>query len=160
MTNFDRAFEELIGHEGDYVNDPRDPGGETKYGISKRSYPNEDIKNMTLARAKSIYKRDFWDKVRGDELPYDVAFNLFDGAVNSGVSQAVKWLQRSVFVTDDGKFGPRTMEAVLNSNPDRLVARFNGHRLDFMTDLGTWATFSKGWARRIAGNLLALTPSM
>jgi lysozyme family protein len=154
MSNFDAAFEALIGHEGGYVNHPKDPGGETKFGITKRSYPQEDIRGMTLDRAKAIYKRDFWDKVRGDELPMPVAFNLFDGAVNSGPSQAIKWMQAAADVAADGKLGPMTLAALLAGDPLLLAARYNGFRLRFMTELNTWSTFGKGWARRIAGNLM------
>lgn len=151
--NFDQAFERLIGHEGGYVNDPRDPGGETKFGISKRSYPAEDIKALTLERAKAIYRRDFWGVAGCDAVPDAMKFDLFDMAVNSGPVTAIKTLQRSAGVTPDGLLGPITLQA-LNSTPaPRLVARFNGHRLDFMTDLKTWPVFGKGWAKRVASNL-------
>lgn len=151
--NFDQAFERLIGHEGGYVNDPRDPGGETKFGISKRSYPAEDIKALTLERAKAIYRRDFWGVAGCDAVPDAMKFDLFDMAVNSGPVTAIKTLQRSAGVTPDGLLGPITLQA-LNSTPaPRLVARFNGHRLDFMTDLKTWSVFGKGWAKRVASNL-------
>lgn len=151
--NFDKAFERLIGHEGGYVNDPRDPGGETKFGISKRSYPAEDIKGLTLERAKAIYRRDFWGAAGCDAVPGAMKFDLFDMAVNSGPVTAIKTLQRSAGVTPDGLLGPITLQA-LNSTPaPRLVARFNGHRLDFMTDLKTWSVFGKGWAKRVASNL-------
>jgi len=156
--NFDVAFETLIGHEAGYVNHPSDPGGETKYGITKRTYPNEDIRNLTIERAKEIYKRDFWNKVKGDQLPYVVAFNFFDGAVNSGVSNSVRWLQRASSteeapVADDGKFGPISLGAALRFDPEVLAARYNGERLQFMTNLSTWSIFGRGWARRIANNL-------
>jgi lysozyme family protein len=154
LSNFDDAFEALIGHEGGYVNDRRDPGGETKFGVSKRSYPAVDIKALTLDGAKAIYKRDFWDKVRGDELPMPIAFNLFDGAVNSGPAKSIMWMQRAADVADDGKLGPMTLAALLAGDPLLLAARYNGIRLKFMTDLSTWPTFGKGWARRIAGNLM------
>lgn len=151
--NFDKAFERLIGHEGGYVNDPRDPGGETKFGISKRSYPAEDIKGLTLERAKAIYRRDFWGVAGCDAVPDAIKFDLFDMAVNSGPVTAIKTLQRSAGVTPDGLLGPITLQA-LNSTPaPRLVARFNGNRLDFMTDLKTWPVFGKGWAKRVASNL-------
>lgn len=151
--NFDQAFERLIGHEGGYVNDPRDPGGETKFGISKRSYPAEDIKGLTLERAKAIYRRDFWGVAGCDAVPDAMKFDLFDMAVNSGPVTAIKTLQRSAGVTPDGLLGPITLQA-LNSTPaPRLVARFNGNRLDFMTDLKTWPVFGKGWAKRVASNL-------
>ena len=151
--NFDQAFELLIEHEGGYVNHPNDPGGETKFGISKRAYPNEDIRGMTLERAKQIYRRDYWDKVRADELPLEVRFDVFDVAVNSGVRTAVRMLQRAAFAEVDGVLGPRTLLAVKSMSPLVLFARMNGARLAFMADLPTWATFGRGWAKRIAANL-------
>lgn len=155
MTTFDQAFERLLGHEGGYVNDPRDPGGETNWGISKRSYPNVDIKALTQDGAKAIYRRDFWAPVRADELPDLVRFDVFDAAVNSGVSQSAKWLQRAAGVNPDGVIGAQTVAAARAAGT-QLAARFNGYRLQFYTDLGTWPTFGKGWARRVAANLLAL----
>ena len=153
MTYFDECFESVIGHEGGYVNNPKDPGGETKYGISKRAYPSLDIKNLTLAEAKAIYRRDYWERARCDELPRGVAFDVFDGAVNSGIGQSIRWLQRSVGVADDGKVGALTLAAVKSIDPKAIQARYNGQRLDFMTRLSTWDAFSRGWARRIAANL-------
>lgn len=152
--NFEVAFEKLIGHEGGYVNDARDPGGETKYGISKRAYPSEDIAGMTLDRAKQIYRRDYWDAVKADNMPDAVRFDLFDAAVNSGVRQAVKWLQLAAKADPDGILGPRTLLAVRMADPHLLAKRFNGQRLRFMTDLKNWPTSGRGWARRIADNLM------
>lgn len=152
--NFDQAFEKLIGHEGGYVCNPADPGGETRYGISKRSYPLEDIKGMTLDRAKEIYRRDFWDKCQADELADEVRFDVFDAAVNSGVKQSIKWLQRAVNTTDDGVLGPATMAACRVLPGYVQHARFNGHRLQFMASLPTWTTFGRGWAIRVSKNLL------
>lgn len=151
--NFDSAFELLIGHEGGYVNNPADPGGETRFGISKRSYPGEDIKAMTLARAKTIYLRDFWAPAGCDGVPPAVRFDLFDMAVNSGVRAAIKCLQGAAGCPQDGVLGPKTLQAVGTLDGAKLVARFNGARLQFMTDLPAWASFGKGWARRIASNL-------
>jgi len=153
-VNFDLAFEKLIGHEGGYVNDARDPGGETKFGISKRAYPGEDIQCLTLDRAKQLYRRDYWDAVQGDNMPDAIRFDLFDAAVNSGVRQAVKWLQVAAKADADGIIGPKTMLAVRMADPQLLAKRFNGLRLRFMTDLKTWPTFGRGWARRIADNLM------
>jgi len=152
--NFDDAFEKLIGHEGGYVNNPADPGGETNYGISKRAYPAEDILGMTLARAKRLYARDYWGAAGCDAVPDGVKFDLFDTAVNSGVKTAVKLLQRAVGEVDDGVIGPRTLTAINSMPAPRLVARFNGTRLAYMTDLPTWPAFGKGWSRRIASNLM------
>lgn len=152
--NFDTAFDRLIDHEGGYVNNPADPGGETKFGISKRAYPDVDISGLTLEQAKAIYKRDYWDKARCDELPPALAFQVFDTAVNSGIGQAVRFLQRAVGVADDGVLGPLTIAAVRRLDLESLMARYNGQRLDFMTKLSTWDVFGKGWARRIAKNLM------
>ena len=151
--NFDAAFEKLIGHEGGYVNHPEDPGGATKFGISQRSYPGENIRDMTLDRAKEIYQRDFWGPVGCDVAPDAIRFDLFDMAVNSGVRAATKMLQRVVGATEDGIIGPLTLQAIQSMPGPRLVARFNGHRLEFMAGLSTWPAFGRGWARRIASNL-------
>lgn len=153
MTTFEKAFDRLIPHEGGYVNHPTDPGGETKYGISKRSYPHLDIAALTLAEARAIYQRDYWDRAQCDKLPPGVAFDVFDAAVNSGIGQAIRFLQRAVGVADDGVVGPMTLAAVRRRDAEAVQARFNGERLDFMTRLTTWDTFGKGWARRVAANL-------
>lgn len=151
---FDQVFDKLINHEGGYVFNPHDPGGETKFGISKRSYPHLDIHSLTLADAKTIYRRDFWDRAQCDKMHPDLAFDLFDGAVNSGIGQAIRWLQRAVGVADDGVVGPLTLASINRENDTSAIrARYNGHRLDFMTRLSTWDVFGKGWARRIAFNL-------
>jgi len=152
--NFDKAFEKLIGHEGGYVDHPADPGGETKFGVTKRTYPGEDIANLTLERAKAIYARDFWGPAGCDAVADGAKFDVFDMAVNSGVKAAIKTLQRTVGETPDGVLGPKTLQAVQSMPGTRLCARFNARRLEFMTDLPTWATFGRGWAKRIANNLM------
>ena len=154
--NFDESFAKLIGHEGGYVNDKRDPGGETKYGVSKRSYPQLNIASLTEYDAKAIYLRDFWKPAGCDRVPPAIAFDLFDMAVNSGVSRAIKTLQRVVGTAEDGQLGPITLAAVAALDPVRAVARFNAVRLAFMASLPTWPTFSRGWALRIADNLLGV----
>jgi lysozyme family protein len=111
-VRFDQVFDRVVGREGGYVNDSRDPGGETKFGISKRQYPDTDIKGLTLEQAKAIYLRDYWDKIRGDDLPEPVDEFLFDFAVNSGVEHAVESLQGAVGVLRDGAIGPKTLAAV------------------------------------------------
>lgn len=156
MTYFDECFAKLIGHEGGYVFDARDPGGETKFGISKRAYPNIDIHALTLDAAKAIYRRDYWQRCRCDELPPGVAFDVFDAAVNSGPAQAAKWLQAAVGTAQDGVIGPVTLAAVGRLPGAALQARLAGKRLEFMAGLPTWPTFGRGWARRIAGNLQAV----
>lgn len=151
---FDIAFSKLIGNEGGYVNNPKDPGGETKFGISKRSYPNVDIADLNLDDAKAIYKRDFWDRAQCDRLPPDLAFQVFDGAVNSGIGNSIRWLQEAAGVAVDGVVGPLTLRKVGDMDTGIIVARYNGVRLKFMTSLSTWDVFGRGWARRIAANLM------
>lgn len=154
--DFDQAFERLVGHEGGYTPGFGDPGGETKFGISKRSYPGEDIKGMTLDRAKTIYKRDFWGPAGCDSVPDLLRYALFDFAVNSGVKRAVLTLQRLTGETPDGVIGPRTLQAIQSIPATRLAARFYGVRLEFMAGLPTWDRFGEGWARRIATELQSL----
>ena len=152
---FDEAFARLIKHEGGLVNDPRDPGGLTKYGISGRAYPNEDIANLTIERAKQLCKRDYWTPAGCDRVPEHVRFHLLDAAYNSSVAAAIKVLQKAVGVEPDGDLGPQTLLAIARMTPHQFIARFNGARLAFMTSLGNWQAHGKGWARRIAANLMA-----
>ena len=150
---FDTMFDRLIGHEGGYSNDPKDPGGETNWGISKRSYPNVDIKKLTREGAKAIYLRDFWNRISADSLNDGVAYQLFDFAVNSGIETAVRYFQRVVGVADDGHWGPVSAKAAAAMSESDQIMRLNAERLDFMTRLKNWPDHGRGWARRIAGNL-------
>lgn len=152
--NFDSAFELVIGHEGGYVNHPNDPGGETKFGVSKRAYPNVDIKNLTLDKAKDIYLRDYWNRLSLESLPDEIRFDLFDAAVNSGVKTAAIFLQRALHVTDDGVIGPATIAAASKLSPQILDKRISAQRLLYLCNLKTWPDFGKGWVRRVAQNLL------
>lgn len=151
---FDDAFDRLIGHEGRYVNNPNDPGGETNWGISKRSYPHLDIKNLTRGEARAIYLRDFWNRIHADKLYDGVAFQTFDFAVNSGIETAVRYLQRAVRTADDGHWGPQSQAAADAMSESDIIMRLNAERLRFMTYLSNWPNASRGWARRIAQNLL------
>ena len=152
--NFDKAFERVIGHEGGYVNDPRDAGGETKYGISKRAYPNLDIKNLTLDNAKAIYLADYWNRCHIDELPDCVRFDMFDMAVNSGIQGSIKCMQRALGVTADGIWGRNTSAAASTASPELLDKKFSGYRLMYLSDLATFPTYGRGWVRRVASNLI------
>ena len=156
-SNFDRCLEEVLRHEGGYVNDPHDPGGETNMGISKRSYPKEDIKGMTRARAAEIYRRDYWDRLHADHLPPPLALLTFDAGVNCGVSRSARWLQVAVGAKPDGEIGSRTLLAVrtrCQSNSDAVCAEMLAARLLFMSSLSTWSTFGPGWSRRLCRLLL------
>lgn len=152
-VSFDKAFDRLIGHEAGYVNDPADPGGETKYGISKRSYPHLDIRNLSLGEAKNIYFRDYWMAV-GVDASDAVRFQVFDFGVNSGIGTAVRKLQVALNVADDGNFGPRSQYALAHMPESDVLMRYLAVRLDFMTRLKNWPDHGKGWSRRIAANLM------
>lgn len=155
--NFDQAFERLIAHEGGYVNHPQDPGGETHWGITLRTarasgYTGR-MRDMTRAQAKAIYRDAYWGRARADEYDPAIGFQLFDAAVNHGMGNATRFLQRAVGVADDGVIGPMTVAAVRRMSVTDVLARFNAERLEFYTRLTTWPTFGKGWARRVAENL-------
>jgi len=151
---FDEAFQILLGHEGSFVDHPRDPGGATKWGITKRDHPGEDIPNLTQERAKIIYKHGYWAPAGCDAVPSELKFDLFDSAVNQGVTTAIKFLQAAVGETADGILGPRTLQAVNSTPALRIVARFNGYRLQHYAALHTFPTFGRGWCRRVAANLI------
>jgi len=158
MSAFDQAFERLMGHEGSYSNNPADPGGETMWGITvavahANGYQGP-MKDMPVDVAKAIYRARYWDGPGIVNLPADVQFCVFDGAVNSGAAQSIKWLQRALDVPADGVLGPLTIKAAGLIPAAAVIAHYNGQRLKFMTDLPTWKDFGKGWARRIAANLM------
>jgi len=148
-TNFDRSMAEVFAHEGGYSDDPLDPGGETNFGISKRSYPNENIKGMTRERAATIYRRDFWNAVKGDDLPAGLDLVAFDAAVNSGPSRGAKWLQSALGVPADGKIGPKTIAAAKAANVPAVIDRVRNARLAWLKTLPTWGRYGKGWTARV-----------
>jgi len=163
--SFDRAFKIVIGHEGGYVNDPDDPGGETKFGISKESYLELDIKNLTLDQAKEIYKRDYWDRLALDMIKSStVANEMFDTAVNMGVhrgaiiaQKAVNFLSKSDdLLTLDGVVGPKTLGALNKWCEKDALALFralNGEQYiiykDILDGRPKSRKYSRGWLRRI-----------
>lgn len=151
MIDFDTAFDRLMGHEGGYVNNPSDPGGETIWGISKRSYPHLVIRNISRDQAKAIYARDFWAAL-GD-MPESIKFQAFDFAVNSGIQTAVQKLQASVGAAEDGHWGPVSAAKLAALPASDVLMRYAAQRLRFMASLSTWPTFGKGWALRVAGQL-------
>jgi lysozyme family protein len=151
MIDFDTAFDRLMGHEGWYVNNPSDPGGETIWGISKRSYPHLVIRNISREQAKAIYARDFW--VALGDMPESIKFQAFDFAVNSGIQTAVRKLQASVGAAEDGHWGPVSAAKLAAMPASDVLMRYAAQRLRFMASLSTWPTFGKGWALRVAGQL-------
>lgn len=155
--DFDTAFHRLLGHEGGYSNHPSDPGGETMWGVTKRvaqanGYRGE-MKDLPVDVAKQIYHKDYWSPVRADQLPDVLRYPVFDAAVNSGVRQSIRWLQEAVGAKIDGVIGPQTVSFASKSDPEITVRKMLGIRLQFMTDLSTWHSFGRGWARRVASLL-------
>lgn len=150
---FYRNIDRVLGHEGRYVNDENDPGGETNWGISKRSYPEVNIKDLTRNDAIAIYYRDFWVPIKGDKLSDGVSYQLLDSAVNSGIKQSIRFLQRSIKVADDGFFGPHSQQVLEETKESDFIMLFLAERIEFMTKLKNFQFHGKGWMRRIALNL-------
>jgi lysozyme family protein len=156
---FARCLKKVLVHEGGFVDHPKDPGGATNKGVTFRVYngyrkrkglPQRSVKFISDAEVADIYRELYWNKIRGDELPSGVSYILFDGAVNSGPTQSVKWAQRALGLVADGNIGPATIEA-LTSRPDNdaLIAAMVDRRFAFLRALKTWSTFGKGWSRRV-----------
>lgn len=153
---FDEAFQILVNpqHEGGYSNTPGDPGGETKYGISKHAFPQENIPAVTLERAKFLY-RVYWSGVSADSLPDTIRYEMFDLGVNAGPGRAVKLMQRALGVAEDGVIGPKTLLSISSAEPNKLLRKLQGHRLLYYTGLGHdwWAEFGRGVTTRVATNM-------
>lgn len=156
---FERAFALLKVHEGGYSNHKDDPGGATMRGVTQRTFnayrrrrgePLVDVRNITDAEVRDIYKRQYWDAINADDLPPGVAYTVFDAGVNSGPGQAVRWLQRLVGVRDDGIVGDETIAATQAHAAAPLIDDYNDNRLAFMRSLRHWNTFKSGWTRRVA----------
>lgn len=164
-VTFDKAFERTIGHEGGFSILKSDPGNwtggkvgvgvlkGTKFGIAANTYPNLDIKNLTIAQAKEIYKRDWWDKMP-TALHSAIVFQLWDFAINAGLKRAVIALQTVAGVKADGVIGPKTIQAVNTMHIHSVIFELNAQRLKHYTSLKTWDKFGEGWANRVAQNLM------
>ena len=160
MSAFDDALALVLKMEGGRVNDPRDPGGRTNQGITQATYnawratqdlPRRDVYLITQAEVAAIYRDDYADRVRFDDLPPGVGYAVFDEAVNSGPIAAAKQLQRVIGVTSDGVIGVMTL-AKARGIKDRaaLVNRLCDGRLTVLRRLRAWLTFGNGWSSRVA----------
>ena len=156
--NWDEALRHILKYEGGYVNHPSDPGGMTNLGVTKRVWEEwtgkpateADMRALTPEMVGPLYKTRYWDAVRGDDLPSGIDLCVFDAAVNAGVGRASKFLQQAVGVTADGQIGPKTVEATTAKPADEIVAKFCDLREAHYKSLPTFATFGKGWMRRLA----------
>ena len=154
--NFDKCLKMLLKHEGGFVNHPKDPGGMTNLGVTKAVYDRwigansteQDMRNLTPEDVAPIYKKNYWDKVRGDDLPSGVDWCAFDWAVNSGSGRPARAIQRAVGATADGAIGPMTLRSVANSKPKEIIESVYNQRQSFYERLKTFETFGKGWTRR------------
>ena len=152
---FDEALEHLLKHEGGWVNHPSDPGGETHMGVTKRvweewvGHPVKTMKTLTPSDVAPLYKKKYWDRVKGDDLPAGVAYCVFDAGVNSGTGRAAKWLQEAVGAVPDGAIGPKTLDAILDANPEDVIIKMCDIRQSFLEGLKTFEVFGKGWTRRV-----------
>lgn len=147
----------VLGHEGGYVNDPRDPGGETNWGITKRTAQANgyqgDMRILSRKQAIEIYRKAFWDRYHCDQMPVSLAFQFLDACINHGYGNAARMLQRAVGVADDEVIGAITLVAVNTLSENDLLLLFNAERIAFYTKLKSFATFGRGWANRVAQNL-------
>lgn len=159
--DFDTAFDRLMGAEGGYVNNPRDPGGETNWGITwpilhqgislKLVPEGTTIKSLTREQAKVLYRVLFWEVLR--KAHPALKFQAFDFAVNSGLATAIRKLQSAIGVADDGNWGPISDRTLAATNLNDALMGYISERLLFMTSLSGWETFGRGWTRRMAKNL-------
>ena len=150
--NFDECLKMLLHHEGGYVNHPKDPGGETNLGVTKRVYEKwggtKDMKDLTVEDVAPIYKKEYWDKCRCDDLESGVDWAVFDWAVNSGTGRAAKAIQKICGAAQDGAIGPKTLALINTQNTEYVIEEFGKIRQDFYESLKTFDTFGKGWTRR------------
>lgn len=151
--NFQIAIQRVLDNEGGYVFDPRDPGGETNFGISKRSYPDVDIKGLTREQASAIYRKDFWDPLDAETFPLSMSFQLLDFAVNAGIGTAIRKAQTALGIADDGRWGPISQAAMHAVDPAQFTILFAVAKLRFYTKLSTWPAFGAGWINRVAADL-------
>jgi lysozyme family protein len=155
--NFEESMKHVFVSEGGYGEHPHDPGGATKYGITigvwhkwvGRPVTKAEMRALTKEQVLPLYRKEYWDAVRADELPTGLDYLLFDFGVNAGPTQAIRTLQRCLGVTADGIFGPKTMAAIQAATPDDLIERFSDAKEAFYRSLSTFEYFGKGWLNRV-----------
>ena len=155
--NFKKCLEIILHHEGGYVNHPKDPGGETNLGVTKRVYEEfggtKDMKDLTVEDVAPIYKKGYWDKMKGDDLPGGLDLCVFDFGVNAGPGRSAKYLQTMIGTVADGGIGPNTLKAVeayvSEHGIEKSIKNFQEARQGYYEKLSTFATFGKGWTRRV-----------
>ena len=157
QKNYDKCLKAILHHEGGYVNHPKDPGGETNLGVTKRVYEEfggaKDMKDLTVEDVAPIYKKGYWDKIKGDDLPSGLDLCVFDFGVNAGPGRSAKYLQTMIGTVADGGIGPNTLKAVdayvEEHGIEKAVENFQEARQGYYEKLSTFDTFGKGWTRRV-----------
>ena len=150
-STFQAALAFTLSAEGADTNDPNDPGGLTRFGISQSRHPEVDVSNLSLAQAQRIYLREYWQPLHGDQLPRELAFVLFDTAVNVGIARAVSMLQTALGVEIDGVIGSRTIAAASRQNKQalsRFLARRASHYLELAEFKPRFRRYIQGWLVR------------
>ena len=157
MSNFDACLALILKSEGGYVNNKADPGGMTNLGVTKRTYETyvghpvdeETMRGLTPDDVSPLYKKMYWDAVRGDDLPDGLDYCVFDLAVNSGPARAIKFLQGAIGTPQTGQITDRDVQLANAGDTFALITKICNERLVFLQSLNTWATFGKGWASRV-----------
>lgn len=157
-TNYGNCLDHVFKFEGGYVDHPRDPGGATNMGITigalsafiRRRATKAEVKNLSRETAAMIYKRNYWNKVRGDDLPAGLDLVAFDAGVNSGIRRGAQWLQRAIGVAADGKIGKQTIARANAVSVVPAIQKACAIRMGFLQSLRIWSTFGRGWSRRVA----------
>lgn len=153
MADFNLAVKHTLDKEGGLSNDMFDLGGLTKFGISSKSYPNEDIENMTIDRAKFLYKRDYWDVIKGDQInSQKVAESIFDFAVNAGVKTSSRLAQKVIGSNPDGIIGPNTLSLLNGYDWELFVCQFALLKIERYCEIvggnPSQLKFLRGWTLR------------
>ena len=162
MQNFEQSFQEILRHEGGFVNHPRDPGGITNLGCTKATYEDwvghkvseEFMRKLQPSHVQALYKVKYWDAVRAGDLPRGLDLCVFDFGINAGPQRAKRYLQMMVGAKPDGLIGPATLAAVNNyirrHSLEMAIDRYQDLRIEYYRKLRTFATFGRGWLRRVA----------
>ena len=157
QDNWIKCLETILHHEGGYVNHPKDPGGETNLGVTKRVYEDfggtKDMKDLTREDVEPIYKKNYWDRVKGDQLPQGLDLCVFDFGVNAGTGRAAKYLQTMIGTVADGGIGPNTLkkldEYINEHGLNETIKSYQVERQKYYESLSTFDTFGRGWTRRV-----------
>ena len=155
--NFKSALQAVLLHEGGYVHHPKDPGGMTNLGVTKKVWEawigkvvgEKEMRALTPATVAPMYRKKYWDAVKADELPTGLDYLMFDFVVNAGPGRAIQTMQKALGTKPDGVIGPKTLAALKAADPTDLIAKFSMEKELFYKSLPTFATFGKGWLRRV-----------